>query len=84
MRRVEPTWEVDCLNFAARAKFTNTLATILLEGRNILIPTVSSYRFCYQPKTLFDMTLLNQCKNILFVGAVAFATFSASYNHQFG
>ena len=34
--------------------------------------------------TAFDMTLLNQCKNILFVGAVAFATFSASYNRQFG
>lgn len=34
--------------------------------------------------TAFDMTLLNQCKNILFVGAVAFATFSASQKRQSG
>ena len=34
--------------------------------------------------TAFGMTLLNQCKNILFVGALAFATFSTSYNRQFG
>ena len=30
--------------------------------------------------TALDMTLLNQCKSLLIVGAVAFATFSASYN----
>lgn len=34
--------------------------------------------------TAFDMTLLKQCKSMLIVGAVAFATFSASYNRQFG
>ena len=33
--------------------------------------------------TAFDMTLIKQCKSLLIVGAVAFATFSASYNRQF-
>ena len=34
--------------------------------------------------TAFDMSLLKQCCSLLIVGAVAFSTFTASYNRRFG
>ena len=33
--------------------------------------------------TAFDMTLLNECANLLVVGAVPFSTFASAYNRQF-
>ena len=33
--------------------------------------------------TAFDMTLLNECSNLLVVGAVPFSTFSSAYNRRF-
>ena len=34
--------------------------------------------------TAFDITLLNECSNLLVVGAVPFSTFSSAYNRRFG
>jgi len=34
--------------------------------------------------TAFDMALIRQCSNLLVVGAVAFSTFTTSYNRRFG
>ena len=33
--------------------------------------------------TAFDMTLLSECSNLLWIGAVPFSTFATAYNRRF-